>query len=339
MARAAVGKWPLVRGQLGAARLRATLPRPTIADMASDAVAGERRSLTISMGATGLIGVAAIVLGIVTDARIILFDGVYMLAGIVLVAVSMLASRVAQTRPTPEYPFGMHAATPLAVALQGAALLGTLAYGAIDAVSVIAVGGSDAAALPVLTYGVATATASLLVMGLLRPGARVSSLARAELVSWRVGALMSLVVAAGGGIGLLLTERTDLVRYLDPGLVLVACALALPMALGLTRQGVRELLEAAPPEPLRAQISEAVAAGVAAVSSLSGTHTLGDPVIRSTKLGRRLYVEVDFIVAEHEWTVDEEDDIRRAIVQRLDTLDLEIWATVELTTDPALAAD
>lgn len=31
-----------------------------------------------------------------------------------------------------------------------------------------------------------------------------------------------------------------------------------------------------------------------------------------------------------------EDTIRRAVISRLETLDYRVWATVELTTDPAL---
>lgn len=62
----------------------------------------------------------------------ILFDGVYMLTGIALTGVSLLASKAATLAPFKDCPFGRHAATPLAVALQGAALLGTVVYGAAD---------------------------------------------------------------------------------------------------------------------------------------------------------------------------------------------------------------
>jgi len=50
-------------------------------------------------------------------------------------------------------------------------------------------------------------------------------------------------------------------------------------------------------------------------------------------------VEVDFIVAKGEWQVDEEDAVRLAITERLDALGLLVWPTIELTTNPALAAD
>jgi predicted Co/Zn/Cd cation transporter (cation efflux family) len=59
--------------------------------------------------------------------------------------------------------------------------------------------------------------------------------------------------------------------------------------------------------------------------------------VRATKLGRRLYVEVDFVVAEHHWDVDDEDRVRRAVTDALEALPFDVWANVELTTDRELA--
>jgi cation diffusion facilitator family transporter len=294
----------------------------------------ETRALTVSLVATLVLGMAAITWGVVSGARVILFDGVYMLAGIALVAVSLLASKAAASAPTTDYPFGRHAATPLAVALQGSALLGTVVYGAADAVGVIVAGGSEAAASSVLAYGVVSATASVLVMLWLRPAARTSDLARAEVVSWRAGAVLSLVVAVGGVVALVLTglDLSGVAAFVDPALVLIACAVVAPMAVSLCRDGVRELLEAAPPAALSEQI-------VTMVDAARSAHSLARPTIRATVLGRRLYVEVDFVVDPGSWTVDEEDRVRRAVIDRLETLDYEVWATVDLTTDPELVQD
>lgn len=294
----------------------------------------ETRALTGSLVATLVLGTAAVTWGVWSGARVILFDGVYMLAGIALVAVSLLASKAATSRPSTDYPFGRHAATPLAVALQGSALLGTVVYGAADAVGVIVDGGSPAAASSVLVYGLVSGAASVAVMLWLRPAARVSDLARAEVVSWRAGALLSLVVAVGGVVALVLSSR-DLGRaaaFVDPALVLVACVMITPMAISLCRGGVRELLEAAPPAELREQMS-------AMVDAARSEHDLPEPTVRATVLGRRLYAEVDFLVDPGCWTVDDEDKVRRAVLDRLETLDYEVWATVELTTDPALTED
>ena len=309
-------------------------PAQTLRCVGVDPSKTETRALTGSLVATVVLGVTAITWGVLSGARVILFDGVYMLAGIALVGVSLLASKAATSAPSTDYPFGRHAATPLAVALQGSALLGTVVYGAADAVGVIVDGGSPAAAGSVLVYGLVSAVASVVVMLWLKPAARTSDLARAEVVAWQAGAALSLVVALGGGVALGLTslDLSGAAAFVDPALVLIACLMITPMAVSLCRDGIRELLEAAPSAELSKQLS-------ALVDAARAEHDLPQPTLRATALGRRLYVEVDFVVDPGCWTVDQEDTVRRAVIERLETLDYEVWATVELTTDPALVED
>lgn len=309
-------------------------PAQTVRCLGVDPSKTETRALTGSLVATVVLGVTAITWGVLSGARVILFDGVYMLAGIALVGVSLLASKAATSAPSTDYPFGRHAATPLAVALQGSALLGTVVYGAADAVGVIVDGGSPAAAGSVLVYGLVSAVASVVVMLWLKPAARTSDLARAEVVAWQAGAALSLVVALGGGVALGLTslDLSGAAAFVDPALVLIACLMITPMAVSLCRDGIRELLEAAPSAELSKQLS-------ALVDAARAEHDLPQPTLRATALGRRLYVEVDFVVDPGCWTVDQEDTVRRAVIERLETLDYEVWATVELTTDPALVED
>ena len=74
----------------------------------------------------------------------------------------------------------------------------------------------------------------------------------------------------------------------------------------------------------------------AAVQAVRIEFDLPEPVVRATKLGERLYVEVDFVVPAGAWDVTGEDRVRRALIDRLKALGYELWANVELTTDPEL---
>ena len=303
------------------------------------AAQSERRSLRLSLVATMVVGGGALAWGIFSGARVMVFDGIYTLAGVVFIWFSMLAAHTAASAPSAQFPFGRHAAVPLAVALQGSALIGTALYGVIDAAIVLADGGSDTAAIEVLLYGLVNGAACAVVMLLLRAGAERSDLARAELVSWRASTLLSCLVAVGGAIAVALTASGagSTSRYVDPILVILASFVVLPMSVGLVRGGVRELLEAAPEEELAAEIAEAVRRGTA--EGLPEARTLPPPTIRATKLGQRLYVEVDFVIGETGWTVGNEDAVRRSITSHLNRLPHRVWANVEITTDPALAAD
>lgn len=300
-----------------------------------EAAAGLRRERAALLGsavAAGLFGAAAVVGGMLAGSGVILFDGVYTVAGIALVGVSALASRAAAQAPGGRYPFGRHAATPLAVAMQGAALLATLLYGVVDALSALAAGGTDGDPVVLVVYGVVAAAVGAGVALWLHRRAPDSELALAEVVSWRAGAWLSLGVAAGGGVGTALDRagHGTAAGYVDPVLLLLAALAIAPLAARLVRDGMHELLEGSPSAALEAEVRQVVAATRA-------DFDLPEPLVRATKLGRRLYVEVDFVVEPGRWDVVGEDRVRRSLTDRLTALPLDVWATVELTTDPDLA--
>ena len=120
----------------------------------------ERRALHESIAGAAVLGALAVVWGIAAQSRVLLFDGAFILLGIVLSALSLMAARAAADVPSARFPFGKAAVTPLAIAVQGVALLGTLIYAAVDAVAVITAGGADVEPGTVLAYGLITMTCS-----------------------------------------------------------------------------------------------------------------------------------------------------------------------------------
>lgn len=290
----------------------------------------ERRALRESIISSALLSVVALVWGVAAQSRVLLFDGIFSLLGILLSGLSLLAAAAAAAPPTRSFPFGKRAATPLAIGVQGAALLGTLLYAAADAITVIRGGGADVAPGTVLAYGVTTTVLSLLVTW------RMGRLSRSELVlaeqaQWRAGASLSAVIAIGGAIALVLDGGAwdEAVDYADPVLVLIACALIAPVPFRLLRTAGLELLEGAAP----AEVQDVVTDIVTRVRAL---HTLPEPYLAVTKLGSRLYLEIIFVV-DDTWTVSDEDAVRRAVIDELAPLGYDIWANVELTTDVHLA--
>ena len=49
-----------------------------------------------------------------------------------------------------------------------------------------------------------------------------------------------------------------------------------------------------------------------------------------------MYVDVDFLVEPGGWDVDEEDQVRSHLSRDLRALGYDVWANIELTTDPEL---
>ena len=82
-----------------------------------------------------------------------------------------------------------------------------------------------------------------------------------------------------------------------------------------------------PPEEIEAPARAAVLEVCAAMG-------LTEPVIRMTKTGGRLYVEIDHLVEAGTWDVSDIDRLRVALTERLRSPAFTTWINVELSCDP-----
>ena len=292
----------------------------------------ERRALLVSLIASMVMAAGALVLGVVSGIRIILFDGTYMAIGLILSWASLQAARAAASGPTRRYPFGRDALAPLVVVIQGLALAGTLILAFGDALVVIRDGGSEVNVVVISIYSLATALIGFGVAWWLQRAARGSDLVVAEAAQWRAGAVLSVIMFVGALVVLVLerTSARDLARYADPALVIIACLVLAVIPIRLVRTGVNELLEGA----LSPELARRIAA---AVDEVRARFALPEPVLRAGKVGHKVYVEVDFVVPPGSWSIAQEDDVRRAIIASLAPTELDVWAYVAVTSDPALA--
>ncbi|MEH6803756.1 MAG: cation transporter [Rhodococcus erythropolis] len=129
-----------------------------------DSATRERKALRYSLVVATALAVLAAFWGWISQSQVILLDGVYALIGMVLTALSLRVSRIADSGPTARFPFGKEALIPVVIAVQGMALLATLAYAAVEAVRVILAGGADVTAGSLVAYGAVSAVVSHLAL-------------------------------------------------------------------------------------------------------------------------------------------------------------------------------
>lgn len=288
----------------------------------------EQRLLRISIVGTLAFAVTGILWGWWAESQVILLDGMYALIGLALGMMSLRAARLVEAGPTPKYPFGREALAPLMVGVQGIVLLGTFGFAAFDAVGVILDGGSETALGPALGYAILSLALSVAVWAYLRSRAATSELVAAEAAQWAAGWVLSAGMLVGFGAALLLrqTQWSGLAAFADPVLVLLATALIIPTPLRMLRQTYNELLEGRPAAEIRGPIEVAVA-------EVTARHGLPDPTVRIGKLGRKLYIELDYLV-EGQWDVGEADRVRRELMNLLREPGKSMWINVELHNDP-----
>jgi predicted Co/Zn/Cd cation transporter (cation efflux family) len=163
----------------------------------------------------------------------------------------------------------------------------------------------------------------------LRRGGR-SDLVRAEAAEWQGDTLLSVGVLAGFAIaaGLVAAGRADLAAYVDPAMVVTVSVLFLWVPVRLVTEGLREILTMAPPTAVR----EDLKARVDAVAERFG---LAEAFVRASKVGRRLDIEIDFVVGADSpvQTVADCDKVREFLHDRLAGLGDERSVVVAFTAD------
>lgn len=276
------------------------------------------------MVAAGALGVLGIVASIAVGSQMILLDGVYSFVGIALSGLLLWASSLSRRGSTRRFPYGLAAATPLAIAIQAFVQLATLLYAAVESAFTIRAGGSDVTAGWGIAYGAAVAAACLGVAVVLQRRAGHSDLLVSEAVAWRIGAWRGAGMV--GGFALLAvvagSRWSGAAPYIDPGMVVVSCLALLGTPLRLLRTTVGELLEEAPAPAIADEVG-------AAVRSVQVAFDLDEPTVHLSKLGPKLYVEF-VTTAGAEVTIRQEHAVREVLREKLAVLPYEVWLTVEL---------
>jgi cation diffusion facilitator family transporter len=293
--------------------------------MSQDQAAGvERRALLASIAVTAVLGVIGIVWGIASGSQMILLDGVYAIVGILVSLILLAGSAMARSEPSDRYPFGRESVAPLVIGVQGFVLFATLFYAAVEAVYAIARGGSSVTAGSGFLYGVIATAGSLAFWMWIHRRVGHSDVLRSEATAWKVAAFRGVGMMAGFALMWLITDTMFdwAVPYLDPAMVLVTCLVFLPAPIRLMRATLRELLEGAPPAAILREAE-------AKVEEVHRRFGLDEAVVRMTKVGPKLYIEVEGI-ADPNVTVAEEHELRTALEAELETLPLAIWLNLEL---------
>ncbi|MEN9644214.1 MAG: hypothetical protein RL238_883 [Actinomycetota bacterium] len=284
----------------------------------------EQQILWRSILVTAVLGAIGIVWGIASGSQMILLDGVYAIIGIAVSWLLLRASAIAAQGPTTRFPYGRQAVTPMVIGVQGFVLLATLLYALVEAAFTIRDGGSQVNPGPAMAYAVATSISSLVFWVWIRRRIDGSDLLAAESTGWRVAAFRGVGMSVGFLVLWALTDSSwdGAAPYVDPVMVVITCVAFLSAPVRMVRTTVTELLEGAPD----ASVQEPV---LHTIRTVFQEFDIAEPVVRMTKVGQRLYVEIDAEVRP-DATVADEHRVRTTVRDRLGALPFDVWLNFEL---------
>lgn len=292
----------------------------------------ESTLLRLSVSGALLFSIMGIIWGIYASSQMILFDGLYSLISLGLSFMSISAYYFMKKENLKQFQYGKESIEPLIVSFK-ALVITLLCIGAI-ASSIYSLwnGGRDIALGSALLYAVVSTILCGAVYGIIqRKGEKQSSsFLQAESAQWLMDTLLSAGVLAGFLLAFILQAAgfQTVIPYIDPLMVLAIGLYFLKMPYQLFRSNGRELIRMAPAPDTAALIHEKA-------EELLVKYNMQDMVVRTTKVGKTLYVDIDYIIDETSAIqhVKEMDTLRRDFEAGIKQLEMEKWVTITFTAD------
>lgn len=300
--------------------------------MKPEASAHEFALLRFSLGMGVFFTVLGIGWGVAIQSSVVLFDGIYSGMSIILTTLSLLAARILSQPDDETFQFGRGAFEPMVVALKSVVMISVCLYGIVSStLSILAGGATENNSGGGILYGLVSISACLFSwVYLRRHSAGMPDLVQAESEQWMLDTVLSAAVMLSFILSFFLegTRHAALVPYIDPGMVVLGSCYFIRLPLRRCLDSLRELLMVAPADNIQ-QYLQAQADAVAKENQFL------EAIVRSTKIGRELAVDVVFIVRPDSppTPISALDEIRQETRERLASLDLELWLNILFTAD------
>jgi len=221
-------------------------------------IARENMALTLSAVAAAVFALMGISWGLWIGSLVILFDGAYSLVSVALSLLSLYAARVVRRPACPKYPFGRGAIEPLVIAVKGLVIALVCLLSLVSAGIAIAEGGRTVSADLAMVFAAVSVVVCLAVWLYLSwvSQQRRSGLLVAEARQWLMDTVLSAAVLVGFGVGAWLeqTAWSHLAVYADPVMMVLISGYFILVPIKMTAGAVRELLLAAPPASVAAEV-------------------------------------------------------------------------------------
>ncbi len=287
----------------------------------------EKRILTFSALLASGFAVGGLVLGLLVGSLVIVFDGVYSLVSLLLTLLSLGVSRYINHPSKQHFPFGKAVLEPVVIAIKGSVILSIVFYSLYSAVLAMFHGGREVDPSIATLFGVVN------VIGcgyawwhIANRSKRFSSgLIEAEAKQWQMDTLLSVAVTLGFVLawGISLTSFANWSVYADPMMMIAMSFYFIKVPFSMLLGALRELLMMRPNQEICQTVDRAV-------SRIDQELAQDVKLVGVTKVGQELRINLDVTTASTHIKVEDIDQAKRTLKQRLASLSLDVHLTVNI---------
>ena len=227
------------------------------------------------------------------------------------------------------YPFGKSHFEPLTVILKSVVIIGMCFISVFNAIGSLIDGGHDMDLNIGIYYSVISAFSCLLMAFFLKRRNKIigSNLIKAELNQWIGDATLSFAVLFGFIICLILKSQNDmaLLKYIDSIMVIVASFLFVILPIKTLKEGILEIL--------CRKASKQITIPIENVCKEIDNSLYSTSKLRISQIGRRLLIEVNFLLQKRDISIAEMDEIRNKLANEADLVNKKHWININFTND------
>ncbi|WP_264875964.1 cation diffusion facilitator family transporter [Vibrio agarivorans] len=295
--------------------------------MCTQTLQNENKLLKFSAVLSLSFAVMGIVLGWLIGSLVIIFDGTYSLMSLLLTLVSLGASAYIAKPSKKHFPFGKAVLEPIVIAFKAVVILALVSTSLYSAITSLFNGGND------VDTGIAVLFGFINVAGcgfgwwyIGKQSSKFSSgLIEAEATQWKMDTLISVAVALGFIIAIVLTQTpfAHLAGYADPIMMLLMGAYFIKVPGEMLTGAMKELLKMSPTREVTQKVEKEVDALNQALNS-------DLEVAAVSKVGNELHVQVDIRTDEHQLDTRELSYTRKQLTNKLSSLSLDVNLTLNV---------
>lgn len=291
----------------------------------------EQRLLLLSAGATILLATAGIVIGLMSGAKSIVFDGMYSMIDAAMTVGAYFVARLIASGGDRRFQYGYWHLEPMLGLVNGSILLFACIYAFTDGLGTMLMGGRDIEVGPGIIYAALSAAICLAFHLFVRAQNKGlgSMLLRLDSRAWLFSGLLNAGIFAAFVTAYFLKDTSvqRISRLVDPAILILLAIGMVPVQVRALIDAGKQVLQVAPVD-LDAQVDR-IAADVA--------NRYGFVEFRSyvSRVGRARFIEIGFVGAQPATatTFGELDVIRAEVADAMGGLQPGYWLTIDFTAD------